>query len=230
MLAAAWAGGALFAASLLFFLYFYGVQLGRTVEPDSAPPAIAAILVNLILFSLFAAHHSLMARTGAKEWLARQLPEKFERSAYVWIATLLFFEVCFLWQPVVGVAWSLPWYASWLFYGIQIAGGALTLRAAMMLNFLELAGISQVVGTARSSVFAANGPFGLVRHPIYLGWIMMVFFAPHMTMSRLVFAVVSTAYLVVAIPWEERSLEEQFGTRYRYYQQQVPWKLVPRVW
>jgi protein-S-isoprenylcysteine O-methyltransferase Ste14 len=230
MLTAAWAGAALFAASLLFFVYFYGVQLGRTVEADSALSPIAAILVDLLLFSLFAAHHSLMARTGAKAWLARQLPEKFERSAYVWIATLLFLEVCFLWQPVAGLAWSLPWYASWLLYMVQLAGVGLVIKAAMMIDVLELAGIRQVRGTARSSAFAAEGPFGLVRHPIYLGWIMMVFFAPHMTMSRLVFAVISTAYLVAAIPWEERSLEEQFGTRYRYYQQQVPWRLVPRLW
>ena len=230
MLAAAWAGGALFAASLLFFLYFYGVQLGLAVEADTAPSPIVAILVNLILFSLFAAHHSLMARTGAKAWITRQLPPAFERSAYVWISSLLFFEVCFLWQPVAGVLYSVPWYLSWLFYAVQLAGLALTIRAAAMLDFLELAGIRQIYGTARSTVFAADGPFGLVRHPIYLGWLLMVFGAPHMTMSRLLFAIISSAYLVLAIPWEEKSLEEQFSTRYRFYQQQVPWRLIPRVW
>jgi methanethiol S-methyltransferase len=226
----AWAGGALFVASLLFFLYFYGVQLGRTVERELAPSPFVAVFVNLVLFSIFAGHHSLMARTGAKEWLAKQLPSRFERSAYVWISSLLFIEVCFFWQPVAGVLWSLPWYVSWIFYAVQLAGVALTLVAAQMLDFLDLAGIRQVRGQARDTAFAANGPFGLVRHPIYLGWLMMVFFAPHMTAGRMIFAVISSAYLVVAIPWEEKALEDRFGTRYRYYQQQVQWRLVPRVW
>jgi protein-S-isoprenylcysteine O-methyltransferase Ste14 len=230
MLAAAWAGGVLFVVSLSFFAYFYFVQLGRPIEDDLASSAATAILVDVILFSTFAAHHSLMARTGAKAWLARHLPARFERSAYVWIASVLFLEVCLLWQPVAGTAWSMPWWIGWLFYGVQLGGLALTARAAAILDPLELAGVRQVRGDARPTVFVARGPFGLVRHPIYLGWVLMVLFAPHMTMSRLVFAVTSCAYLALAIPWEEASLVEQAGDRYRAYQRQVPWRLVPRVW
>ena len=82
----------------------------------------------------------------------------------------------------------------------------------------------------RDVAFKVAGPFGLVRHPIYLGWILIVFGAPLMTMSRLLFAVISSAYLVLAIPWEEASLVEAFGERYRAYQRQVRWRLVPGVW
>ena len=79
-------------------------------------------------------------------------------------------------------------------------------------------------------VFRTNGPFGIVRHPIYLGWILMVFGAPTMTTDRLVFAVISSLYLVLAIPWEERSLVAVFGDRYRTYQDTVRWRILPWVW
>ena len=78
--------------------------------------------------------------------------------------------------------------------------------------------------------FTTAGPFGLVRHPIYLGWMLIVFGSPLMTMSRLVMAIVSSLYLVMAIAWEERSLVDSFGNGYRTYQAKVPWRLIPKVW
>ncbi len=112
----------------------------------------------------------------------------------------------------------------------QLLGLWLTARAAGLLDPLELAGIRQLQGQLRPVEFKVVGPFGLVRHPIYLGWMLMVFGAPFMTMSRLVMAVVSSTYLIVAIPWEERSLIDAFGDRYREYQRKVRWRLVPFLW
>jgi protein-S-isoprenylcysteine O-methyltransferase Ste14 len=99
-----------------------------------------------------------------------------------------------------------------------------------MIGIFELSGLNQFHGKVRPVEFKVQGPFALVRHPIYLGWIMIVFGAAHMTMSRLVFAAISSFYLLIAIPWEERSLVEGFGDRYRAYQQQVRSRILPGIW
>jgi protein-S-isoprenylcysteine O-methyltransferase Ste14 len=93
----------------------------------------------------------------------------------------------------------------------------------------ELSGVKQP-DPSRPIEFRADGPFGLVRHPIYLGWSLMVFATPTMTTSRLLFAVVSTVYLAAAIPLEERLLIETFGEKYRAYQRQMRWRLIPGIW
>ena len=226
----AWLGGGLFVASLGYTLYFYVVILARTDGTADTNPA-RAIAINVALFGVFALHHSLLARTGAKRWVTRLIPEQLERSAYVWIASLLLLAVCLLWQPVPGLTYAMddPW--RWGFYAAQLFGYLLTSRAAAILDGLELAGIRQVQGRERPpSDFRADGPFGYVRHPIYLGWILLVFGTPTMTMNRLLFAVISSLYLILAIPWEERSLIATSGDRYRAYQQRVRWRLVPGIW
>ena len=261
MLAAAWLGAALFFASLTYFAYFYLVALGQpgVVPAEQVPFAIAT---NVALFSAFALHHSVFARTGIKTRLARVLPPAFERSAYVWIASLLFLGVCLLWQPLPGVAWEAPGALRMLLYAVQLAGLAVTLKSASRLDIWDLSGVRQVraarsvraeaardgsppvagptpaafeLANAASPVAAApplevRGPYRWLRHPIYLGWLLLVFGSPVMTAGRLLFAVVSTAYLVVAIPIEERSLVHEFGQSYRDYQKQVRWRLVPGLW
>ena len=224
----AWLGGALFVASLAFFAVVYGISLGEPA-PDEAGVLVPA-LVDVTLFSVFALHHSVMARTGARAWLARTVSREMERSVYVWMASLLFVAVCWLWRPLPGILWWAGGAGEWALRGVQLLGVWLTFRAVGMLDPLELAGIRQLSGRAREVAFTVAGPFGLVRHPIYLGWLLMVFAAPMMTMSRLLFAIVSSAYLVLAIPWEEASLVEAHGERYRAYQRQVRWRLVPGVW
>jgi methanethiol S-methyltransferase len=231
----AWTGGALFVVSLTAGAYLYLVILGATARDDWSP---ASVLANVALFSLFALHHSVMARSGAKAWLASWFPARLERSLYVWVSSLLFVAVCVLWQPIGGVAWRLDGTWQWLGFGLQAFGLVLTALGARVLDPLELAGIAQVRATADDAgVPAASaeeisdaGPYGLVRHPIYLGWFLMVFFAPHMTADRLVFAIVSSAYLLAAIPWEERSLEARHGTAYVRYRQKVRWRVVPGIY
>lgn len=223
-----WIGALIFALSLASFVYVYGYQL-RVPAPAAAGPVWPAAAINVILFTVFAGHHSVMARSGAKAWLTRTVPRELERSAYVWIASLLFLAVCWWWQPLPGVAWRIgdPW--RWPTYGIALAGIALTERASRFIGVWELAGVRQA-RRDRPVEFKVTGPFGLVRHPIYLGWVLMVFGVPDMTYSRLLFAVISTAYLVAAIPWEEASLVEAFGEKYRAYQQQVRARLLPGIW
>jgi methanethiol S-methyltransferase len=227
---AAWAGGALFAFSLLYYAYFFFVILGRPPSAEEAPGLLPAIAVNLALFGVFATHHSAMARTGAKQWLARHLPAALERTAYNVVSSLLLIAVCALWWRVPGVIHAQTG-GMWVLLGlVQVTGLALTLGGASVLDPLELAGIRQARGERPAPVFKVVGPYRFVRHPIYLGWMLIVFGTPVMTVDRLLWAVISSAYLLVAIPWEERSLVETFGDTYRAYQQRVRWRVLPGLY
>jgi protein-S-isoprenylcysteine O-methyltransferase Ste14 len=232
MRVAAWAGAAAFAGSLGYFLYFYAVVLGTAA--DGAPVRPAAVALDVLLFAVFALHHSAFARPGARAWVSRQLPPTLERSAYVWVSSLLLVAVCVLWQHVPGVAWRAagPW--RWLFYGVQLGGALLSVASARLIDVWELSGVSQVSRVAaapgRPTAFKVEGPYALVRHPIYLGWIFLVFGTPTMTFDRLLFAVISTAYVVLAIPLEERTLISTHGIRYEEYQRRVRARLVPYLW
>lgn len=243
MLAAAWCGAVLFAGALGYFGWFYLVRLGDAAGPVAWDAPVVA--VDLALFSVFALHHSVFARTGVKAWLARQLPRGLERSCYVWIASVLFIAVCGLWRPLPGIAWQAAGPLRWLLYGIQLGGIVLTLKSAARIDIWELAGIRQAraatapappesapsaARAAAQSALEIHGPYRWVRHPIYFGWVLLVFGAPTMTASRLLFAAISTLYLAVAIPFEERSLEEEFGRAYAAYRRQVRWRLIPGVW
>jgi methanethiol S-methyltransferase len=223
----AWIGALLFLVSLLSFALVYGWRL-RVPAPSSAAVWRDA-LENVLLFTIFALHHSIMARTGAKAWVTKMVPPDVERSVYVWLASLLFLAVCWLWQPLPGMLWAISGPASWLLLAVQVIGVLLTLRAARIVGVWELAGVRQPDHT-KPIEFSATGPFGIVRHPIYLGWVLIVFATPVMTTSRLLFAVISTAYLVAAIPLEERSLVDAFGEKYRAYQRHMRWRLLPFIW
>ena len=223
----AWTGALLFLLSLLSFALVYGWRL-RMAAPD-ADSAIRDAVYNVVLFTIFALHHSIMARSGAKAWLLRVVPPDLERAVYVWIASVLFLAVCWLWQPLPGGVWTTSGALFWILSAVQLIGVALTVRAAQIVGVWELAGVKQPDHT-RPVEFRASGPFGIVRHPIYLGWLLIVFATPVMTTSRLLFAVISSAYLVAAIPWEEASLIQAFGERYRAYQRALPWRLIPFVW
>jgi protein-S-isoprenylcysteine O-methyltransferase Ste14 len=231
-LVCAWTGGAAFLTSLLVFLYLYGITYGRGSAPG---PARRPALIDILLFSLFALHHSLLARSGLKRRVTEVVPDWLERSLYTWTASLLFLIVCLAWQPVDGVLYSLqgPWRAAG--YAAQLAGITLILTGSSAIDQLALAGIRQVLD-ARSGRTPAhmplktNGAYGLVRHPLYFGWTLFVFGTPDMTGTRAVFAIVSTLYVAIAIPFEERSLVDAFGDAYRRYQQATRWRMIPGVW
>lgn len=216
----------MFLLSLLSMPAMYLFRLGAPA-PDN-PLALAVALENVALFTVFALHHSIMARTGVKRWITTVVPADLERTAYVWIASVLFLATCLLWQPLPGIVWQTG-SAGVALYAVQLIGVALTIAAARVVGVWELAGVKQP-DLSKDIEFKAAGPFAIVRHPIYLGWVLMVFATPVMTTSRLLFAVVSTAYLVAAIPLEERSLVEAFGDKYRAYQRQMRWKLIPGLW
>jgi methanethiol S-methyltransferase len=228
----AWAGAALFALSLLYFAFSYGVRYGRPL-PDG--PVLRPVLANLLLFTMFAVHHSLLARTAAKAWLQRFLSPPVERSAYTWIASVLFVIVCASWRDVPGELYRLEGVAAVPGYLAQLLGVALTARAAAAIDVLDLAGVRPALDARdarepRHVPLATTGLYGFVRHPLYFAWALLVFGAPHMTATRVTFAVISTIYLALAIPFEERSLIGLFGADYRAYQRQVRWRMLPGIY
>lgn len=226
--AVAWTGGVAFAVSLVWC--FAAFLFGMPQSGPTSAPAFTAAVINFTLFTLFAAHHSLFARTGVKRWLTSQIPSELERSTYVWVASLLLIGVCVAWRPLPGAAYVHGGIAAVVHWIIVMAGFWLTFRSASVLDPLALAGIRQAAKEEFTLEFKLIGPYYLVRHPIYLGWLLIVFGVPEMTWTRFEFAVVSSAYLVFAIPFEERALVDAFGETYRAYQRQVRWKLVPWVW
>jgi protein-S-isoprenylcysteine O-methyltransferase Ste14 len=223
-------GGLLFfIGALIFFAYRYVIAFGHEVTGTISTRAVAA---NVVLFTVFALHHSLFARDMVRKRITRTVGV-LERSAYVWIASALFVAVCAWWMPIAGAAWRIDEPAVVLLLrAAQAVGVWLTLHSALMIDFLELAGLRQIrrIQTEPSTTdFKTFGPYGWVRHPIYSGWFLFVFALPTMTMTQLIFALTSSAYLLIAIPLEERSLRRSSAGAYDRYMQQVRWKLLPHV-
>jgi protein-S-isoprenylcysteine O-methyltransferase Ste14 len=223
----AWSGAAMFAASLGFFLYSYLVRFGR---PADHPGAVLPVALDAALFTFFALHHSLFARPIVKRWLfGGQTP--LERPAYVWVASSLFIAVCAAWRPVPGELYHVSGVLALGAYGVHVAGIVLTARGSACLDVLDLAGVRAVsTSTATHVPLQTHGVYGFVRHPVYFAWVLMVIGTPHMTMTRLTFAVLSTTYLAIAIPFEERGLIDVFGQEYRDYQKRVRWRMIPGLY
>ena len=171
------------------------------------------------------------------------MPASLERSTYVWIASLLLIAVCALWRPAPGVAWDVDGALRLL----QVGGVWLTLRSAAILDVRELAGLADAASVRPPSAqddsarvlarappldveFRTAGPYGWVQHPIYAGWFLIVFAVVPMTMTRLTFAVVSGAHVLIAIPLEERSMRAGARHAYERYEAQVRWRLILGVY
>lgn len=227
----AWAGAAAFALSLAYFAYAYLVRFG---EPVPRATWVRPAAIDALLFSVFALHHSVFARTRLKSWVRDHTSPWLERSIYTWISSVLFVAVCWLWLPVPGELYRLTGWWRWIGLAAQLAGIVLTILGARALDVLELAGVRPLLGTAqghaRATPLVTSGAFGLVRHPLYFGWALFVFGAPSMTATRATFAIVSTVYLAIAIPWEERSLIATFGQDYERYRKNVRWRMVPWIY
>jgi methanethiol S-methyltransferase len=217
-----WLGGGVFVAALALCGYSYVVIWARSTPFDSG-----AIAIDCVLFTAFAAHHSVFAREPVKRWLVKLVPEGLLRSVYVWIASLLLILMCVGWQPVGGDVYHVHGWRALAHAAVQLAGVLIIASAVRAIDALELAGIRSHVGDDSLQI---GGPYRLVRHPLYLGWLVATFGAAHMTGDRLLFAGISVFYLIIAVPFEERSLVRSFGQHYSQYQQLVRWRIVPYVY
>jgi protein-S-isoprenylcysteine O-methyltransferase Ste14 len=222
-----WTGGALFVLSLMFCAYVYFLVWAVPAEGDAR---VWAVSFDATLLAVFAFHHSVFARESVKSHLARVLPERLLRSIYVWTASLLLLLVLELWQPVAGETYRVYGWRAYAHAIVQLTGLWLIARAVAKIDPLELAGIAPQRPLANSAGLQIAGPYRWVRHPLYLGWILALFGTTNMTGDRLAFAIITTAYLLLAIPWEERSLTRSFGDAYARYQRQVRWRVIPFVY
>ncbi|MFB3852256.1 MAG: isoprenylcysteine carboxylmethyltransferase family protein [Vicinamibacterales bacterium] len=229
--AAGWAGGAMFLLSMV-----YGAAVFRRRMARPAPPATSFVrpaVIDVGLFTAFALHHSVTARSRMRRAISRAVGPSLERPLFVWTASALFAAACRLWRPVPGQAWEWKGRLARAARRVQLAGLAITAWSAASLGPLELAGIAGgATGSPRKSGSAVKrgGPYAVVRHPIYTGWMLMVFGTPRMTSTRLVFAAASATYLLTAMPFEEGTLLETVGTAYERYLDEVRWRILPGVY
>jgi len=220
------------------FLYAIGFVEGlvvpKTIDTGTVVPFAEALIVNLLLMSLFAVQHSLMARKQFKDWWTQYVPKSVERSTYVLFASLALVLLFWQWRPMPAVVWQIadPTIAKSIM-ALSFVGWLLVLTSTFLINHFELFGLHQVtnnlVGRGMPPArFKTPVLYKVVRHPIYLGFIIAFWAAPTMTVGHLLFAAVTTAYIFVGIFLEERDLIELFGDEYRRYRERVsmliPWR------
>jgi protein-S-isoprenylcysteine O-methyltransferase Ste14 len=226
-------------AYLLFFVTFLyaigfvtGLVVPKTVDTGEAGSIPVAVIVNLLLLSLFAIQHSVMARKPFKAWLTEYIPPAVERSTFVLCSSVALMLLFWQWRPIPAVVWQVSdpeWAAA--VTGISLCGWVLVLFSTFLINHFELFGLHQVKANLDGQALPAprfRTPvlYKAVRHPIYLGFIVAFWAAPTMTVGHLLFAAVTTAYIFVGIALEERDLIALFGDDYRRYKQRVA-MLVP---
>jgi protein-S-isoprenylcysteine O-methyltransferase Ste14 len=219
---------AVFFATFLYAVGFIGnLWVPKAIDSPREVSVGAALLVNLGLLALFAVQHSVMARPAFKRWWTRIVPEAAERSTYVLFSSLALIVLFWFWQPMGGLIWdvSAPWGVV-LMYWLYAAGWALLLYCTFLIDHFDLFGLRQVwlqlVGKPCPPLnFKTPWLYQQVRHPLYIGWLMIIWATPTMTVAHLVFAVMSTAYILVGIQLEERDLINAHP-EYAEYRKRVP--------
>ena len=223
----------LFHATFLYSVAFLGnFGLEQTIDGVASVPFGQALLINTLLLGLFAVQHSVMARSGFKQWWTKFVPAPVERSTYVLFSSLALLLLFYLWQPMGGTVWEVqdP-VARGMIYGLFAGGWLLILVTTFLINHFDLFGMRQVWLYLTEQPytplkFTTPGIYRYVRHPLYVGWLLTFWAAPTMTAAHLVFSIATTAYILIAIQFEERDLAKVHGTAYDEYRTQVP-MLVP---
>lgn len=226
---------------LVTFLYAIGfveeLAVPKTMNgaaAASAAPLAQAVIVNLVLMSIFAIQHSVMARPQFKRWWTKFVPPSIERTTYVLLASLALALMIWQWQPMPAIVWHVadPQLAAAI-TGLSFLGWLIVLTSTFLINHFELFGLHQVINNLAGRPmpkphFRTPLFYRFVRHPIYLGFIVAFWAAPTMTQGHLLFAAVTTTYIFVGIWLEERDLVAVFGDQYRQYRHRVsmllPWR------
>jgi protein-S-isoprenylcysteine O-methyltransferase Ste14 len=223
----------LFLVVFVYAILFVGdLLVPRTVDDAISAPLGQALVVDLVLLTLFALQHSVMARPASKRWWTRYVPQPIERSTYVLLASLVLALVLWQWRSIPAVVWDVTWtparFAVWTLFWL---GWAIVLASTFMINHFELFGLRQVFAVWRGRAQAETGFrttlfYRVVRHPLNLGFIVAFWSAPTMTVGHLLFAAATTAWILIAMQLEERDLSAALGASYAAYRKSVP-MLIP---
>ncbi len=220
-----------YLAFLISFLYAIGFvanfDVPKGIDSGTPGPVLDAVIVNMLLMGLFAIQHSVMARPGFKAWWTKIIPESIERSTYVLLSSLALILLFWQWQPIPGLVWSVEGAGATILWVICGAGWLIVLLSTFMIGHFELFGLRQVFNYLQNlkpdeSHFAMPGFYALVRHPIMTGFIIAFWATPQMSWGHLLFAAVTTVYILIALQFEERDLIGIFGDRYHEYRRKVP--------
>ena len=224
-----------FFVTILYAMGFVaGFAVPKSIDTGPETPPIEALVVNLLLMSLFAIQHSLMARKWFKEWWTQYVPKSVERSAYVLLASLCLLLLFWQWRPMPAIVWQIknPDVAVAV-AAVSLVGWVIVFTSTFLINHFELFGLRQVTANLAgreipAARFRTPLYYKFVRHPLYLGFIIAFWATPDMSVGHLLFAAVTTLYIFVGIFLEERDLVGLFGDQYRRYRKQVsmliPWR------
>lgn len=219
----------IFLATFLYAIAFVGgFGVPKTLDGAATEPFLTAFLIDAVLLAVFAVQHSVMARPWFKRAWTQIVPWAIERSTYVLFASLALALLMWQWRPLGGIVWSVDQPALRAAIWIAFAYGWLqVLVMTFLIDHFDLFGLRQVwvhlVGRQYTRVhFATPAAYRVVRHPLYLGFMIAFWAAPTMSITRLVFAVATTAYMLIAIQFEEHDLVHEHGASYEQYRRAVP--------
>jgi protein-S-isoprenylcysteine O-methyltransferase Ste14 len=217
-----------FFATFLYAIGFLGnFIVPKSIDSGREAPFLYALAINAVLLALFALQHSVMARPWFKAAWTRIVPSSVERSTYVLFSSLALLLLFWKWEPMGGVIWNVTNPDGQLVLNVLYGLGVLIILAAtFLINHFDLFGLRQVWLNLRgvpytNLSFSTPGLYRIVRHPLYVGWLLMFWAAPVMTVAHLVFAIGTTVYIFIAIQFEERDLVE-FHAEYAEYRRRVP--------
>lgn len=220
----------IFLVSFLYAIPFVGdFAVSKTINTGTQTSIANAVIINLVLLSLFALQHSIMARQTFKKWLTQYIPKAAERSTYVLLSSLILLLLYWQWRPMTGTVWEIEnQVLSFIIYVIYAAGWVIVFLSTFMINHFELFGLKHVYQNLQDKEisyepFQVRYFYKFVRHPIILGFIIAFWATPVMTTGHLLFAVVTTLYMIIAVKFlEERDLRRIHGEKYEEYQRKVP--------